>query len=137
MPRVRADALDLPLLAVEREGIGAGLLHPECFVETPRQLLGRDRAARGILAPAELPVEARHAAAGVQAVSLDLDQRDRRFGRRAVQMGNAVPGILPPLVSQAALRLAPVFDEPVAVLVPVLLRPGPGRLRRRKQLPPG
>src|SRR2546430_5256207 len=103
MPRVRADALDLPLLAVEREGIGAGLLHPECFVETPRQLLGRDRAARGILAPAELPVEARHAAAGVQAVSLDLDQRDRRVRRRAAQKGDALPRIPPPPGSHAAL----------------------------------
>src|SRR5438552_12966010 len=136
MPRVRADALDLPLLAVEREGIGAGLLHPECFVEAPRQLLGRDRAARGILPTAELPVETRHAAAGVQAVSLDLDQRDRRLGRRAVQMGNAVPGILPPLVSQAPLGLALVLDEPVAVLVAVLVDPAQGCLGRGKQLLP-
>src|SRR5207237_5137364 len=70
MARVGGYGLDLALLAVEREGVGARLLHPERLVEAPRQPLRRDRAPRRILAAAELPVEARHAAAGVQAVSL-------------------------------------------------------------------
>ena len=52
-------------------------------------------------------------------------------------MGNAVPGILPSLVSQAALCLALVFDEAVAVLVAVLVDPAQGCLGRGKQLLPG
>src|ERR1700738_1763798 len=120
--------------ATRPQSVIAALLHPERVLDAARELLRGDRAAGCFLAAAELAVQARHAPAGVDAVPLHLDQRDRSLCRRAVQMGNAVVRVLPALVLQPARRLALVLDEAVAVLVSILVDPAQRRLRGGEQL---
>jgi len=61
-------------------------------------------------------------------------QRDRRLCRRSVEVRDAVVRILPALVDEAAVGLALVLDEAVAVLVAVLLDPLQSRLGGGKEL---
>ena len=75
-----------------------------------------------------------HPAPRVDAIALDLDQGDGRLGRRAVEVRNAVPGVLPALVPQASFGLALVLDQSIPVLVAVLLDPAQRGLGRGKEL---
>ena len=66
-------------------------------------------------------------------IALDLGQRDRAFGRTAVEMADRIARILPALVEQPELGAALVFDEAVAVEVPGVLDPAERRKRVRPQ----
>ena len=50
-------------------------------------------------------------------VTLDLGQRDRAFGQRAVGVKDRVVGILPALIGEPLFGRAVIFDEAVAVRI--------------------
>ena len=60
---------------------------------------------------------------GAVHIGLHLAQRDRSFRSAAVAMENRVVRILPSLIREAVLGLAVVFDEAVAVAIPVAIDP--------------
>ena len=78
---VRAERVDLPLVAVEREHVeAAALVGPERLVEAVAELVGLAVEPLGELALApDLPGELGHALLRVVDVSLHLDGRDRRL----------------------------------------------------------
>src|SRR6187549_1388849 len=65
-------------------------------------------------------------------IGLNLAQRDRRLGERAVGMEHRVPRVLPPLLNQSRLTAARVLDEAVAVDVAGTIEP----LERRENVRP-
>ena len=66
-------------------------------------------------------------------VTLHLAQRDRRRAEGAVGETHGVPGVLPSLVLQAAIRRTLVLDEPVAVAIAVVVDPRERGVRGREQ----
>ena len=134
VPHVGGGAAHLLFLAVQRDGVGARPFVPERLVDAPGELDGPLRAPGGLLPPAQLPVDPRHAPPRIEAVALHFHQGDGRPGGGAVQVRDAVARVLPALVLQAPLGLALVLDESVAVLVAVLVDPAQRSLRGRQEL---
>ena len=86
-------------------------------------------------APHTCARQARGADLGVVDVALQLAGRARRRRQRAVRERDRVPGVLPALVLEAGLLVAPlVLDVAVAVAVAVFVDPGDGRARVPLQL---
>src|SRR5919197_5775004 len=106
MADVRAERVDLPLVAVQRERVeAAALLDPERIVEALLQLLRLLLDARGEVAVApDLTRKLREPDLGVVHVSLHLAGRDRCFGERAVVETLRVARVLPRLVARTVLR---------------------------------
>src|SRR5690606_23005128 len=119
----RAHAARL-LLAVERERVGIEALAPELLVEPlaePRRRVLEPGGAQRLADSAREPGSSK---LRLVDVALHLRERDRARRERAVGMRHAVERVLPALVREPAIGLAQVLDEPVAVLVPVLVDPG-------------
>ena len=89
------------------------------------------RAASSRVAPVAGQVG--HRSAGGEDVALDLGERDRRLGGRAVHVPDRIARILPALVEQAEPRAPLVLDEAVAVEVAGVVDPGQGREGVRPQ----
>ena len=124
----RADRLHLALLAVERHGEELLVLHPEALVEALLEVARLLRHALGPLDVAELPVDRRQPPLRVVDVALDLGQRDRPLGERAVGVHDGVAGVAPALVQEPGARAPLVLHEPVAVGVAVHGQPLDGGL---------
>ena len=122
---VGAKGVDLALVAVECEGVvPAALLDPERLVEALPQLLrlpfqpGRELA----LAP-HLARKLRDAPFCVVDVALHLARRNRGIRQAAVVEALRIPGVLPRLVLEPAVRATLVLDETVTVPIAVLVDP--------------
>src|SRR6476660_4391935 len=132
MADVRAERVDLLLVAVEREDVeAAALLVPECLVEACAQLIGLpvEPLRKLALAP-DFARELGHTAFRVVDVALGLDRRDRWVRKRPVRVALRVPRVLPRLVGEAGVVAALVLDEAVSVAVAVLVDPGQRPERR-------
>src|SRR5207237_10920638 len=122
---VRAERVDLALLAVERERVvAAALVTPERLVEPALELVGLGvEASRKLAVTPHLASELRDPAFRVVDVSLHLARRDGRLRDRAVVEALRVVGVLPGLDVEASLRPLVELDEAVAVAVAVLVDP--------------
>src|SRR5205823_3694297 len=122
---VRAERVDLPLLAVERQDVvAAAAIGPEPLVEGAAQLLGLalEPVGERPVAP-DFARKLGGATPGVVDVALHLARRDRALGDRAVVEALRVAGVLPRLVFESTLGSPFVLDETVAVAVGVLVEP--------------
>ena len=126
---VRAERVDLLLVAVEREDVeAAALSFQNASSKRVAQLVGLSVEPLGELSVApDLPGELRQPPLRVVDVALGLDRRDRRVRERPVGVALRVPGVLPGLVGEAGLAAPLVLDEAVAVAVAVLVDPGERR----------
>ena len=112
-----------PLVAVERDRVGAELLAPEAALEALRlQRLRAGAQLRASAVVAELRGQLGGAQLGLVDVALHLAQRDRRLGQRAVGVEDRVVRVLPALLHQAVAAAPRVLDEAVAVDVAVACR---------------
>ena len=89
----------------------------------PRRCCAQAPPAVGAAAPEGLEQVGPGTGGGV-GVALDLAQRDRCGGERAVEATDGVAGVLPALVGQAVAGLVDVLQQVVAVGVAVLYQPG-------------
>jgi hypothetical protein len=123
---VGGEGVDLAPVRVAGEGIVASLLDPEVAVETALEvggLLLELVGERGVLP--EKPRQAGAPHFGVVGVALQLAGGAREARQRAVVVGDRVPRILPALVLEAGLLVAPLVpDVAVAHEVGVLVDPG-------------
>ena len=110
-------------------------LHPEPRPRSAaRKLVGGRFLGLGELVVAAQPGKPGHVAPAAIDVALDLDERDRALGERAVADADRVGRVLPALVDEAAFGLALVLDEAVAVEVAVVVDPVERRERVGPQL---
>ncbi len=123
MTLVRRDRVDRTLVRIESDGEALLVFEPEVFVEAALQFGGALAPRSRLVTPAELVEEVRPREVGGVCVALHLGQRDRRLGQGAVGELDAIPRVLPPLVGQAVISLALVFDVAVAVEVAVFDEP--------------
>src|ERR1051325_11810849 len=136
MADVRAQRVDLPLLAVQRQDVVApARVRPEALVEGAVQLLplALEPLRERPVAP-DLARELGHSQLRVVDVALHFCGRDRRGGNRAVMESMRIARVLPGLVREAARTATLVFEEAVAVPVPVLVDPGERAHSRIPQL---
>ncbi len=110
-------------IAPERHRVVAQVLHPECRVEAGPEDGRLPLQPRGEVLLAAPAGEVGHAQLRFVDVALHLGQGDGCLHRPAGPITHRVPRILPALVQQAERRPALVFDEPVAVQVPVAVDP--------------
>ena len=126
MAVVRGERVDLLALGVEREREVLALLDPEVAVEAalevgrlPLEPLGERRVLP------DLAGQPGAAHLGVVGVALQFAGRPREAGQAAVAVGDRVPGVLPALVLEPGLLVAPLVpDVAVALQVGVLVDPG-------------
>ena len=136
MADVRAERVDLPLVAVERQRVvAAALLDPEGLVEAVTQLGCLALEAIGELAVTPYVTrDIDEPSFRVVHVTLHLAWSDRRLCQRAVVKALRIPRVLPGLVVEPTLGPALVLDEPVAVAVSVLVDPFEREQRRLFQV---
>src|SRR4029079_8394151 len=103
--------------AVERERVDLLVLEPEVAGEPLAQRSRLALESRRAIRIAGAAEQSRDLGLRRVDVALDLDQRDRRLGERAVGVADRVPRVLPALVDQRPLARAGVFDVAVAVEV--------------------
>src|SRR5262249_56088837 len=115
MAYVRAERVDLRLVAVERERVEApSVLDPERLVEALAQLVGLAlQPVRQLAVAPDVARELGDAPLRVVDVTLHLTRRDRRLRQRAVVKALRVPRVLPRLV------LEPVLSTPLSLHAPV------------------
>src|SRR5205814_8259996 len=104
-----------PLVRVERQRVSRELLAPEIAIESFEEVARFPHLRVGDLRVAELLAEARDAQARGVHVSLQLAERDRPAGDRAVRVEDGIRRILPTLLHGPIPRSAAVLD--VAVLL--------------------
>ena len=123
MPRVRGEHPAGTLLAVERKRVSIKVVTPERLLES--LLDGFCLASEMIrqVAHLERGGEGRPLSASGVHIALDLAERDRPRGQRAVLVEDRVTGILPSLIDKSVRRKAEVLDEAVPIPVPVPLHP--------------
>src|SRR5512133_4233391 len=116
---VRAERVDLLLVAVEREHVEAApLLVPERLVEARAELVRLTvQAFPELTLPPALTGKLGQAALRFVDVALNLDGRDRWGRQRSVGEALRVPRVLPGLVVQARLSALLVLDETVTIAV--------------------
>ena len=130
---VRSERVDLGAVGVEGEREVLAVFDPEVAVEAALQVGGLLFEPLGV--GRVLPDLARQAGAahlGVVGVALQLAGRPREPRQAAVAVGDRIPGVLPALVLEAGLLVAPlVGDVAVALQVGVVVDPGQGGPGRR------
>ncbi len=134
MSRVRGPDAAQPLVAVERDAVGAQLLDPECLLEAlaERERLGAQLGCPTVVA--EGIGEVGGAQPGGVDVGLELTQRDRALGQDAVGVEHRVVRVLPALVREAGGAASRVLDEAVAIGVGRTVDPRQRALDVRPQL---
>src|SRR5664280_3329658 len=111
------------LAAVERHAVRGELLAPEGSLEALLERFGLHALARRLALVAEEACERGARAMGRVRVPLDLAERDRAFGVRAVLVKDGVVGIPPALVAQPVWRAPFVLQETVAITVAAAIHP--------------
>src|SRR6202008_1206481 len=109
------------LLSVERERVGAAILHPEVALEcvTQRVRFARERLGTGVIAKrARNP---RGLALCRVDISLHFRKRDRPLREASILAGNGIERILPALIVQPLLGAALVLDKAVTVAIAVFV----------------
>src|ERR671912_2378489 len=117
-----------PLRAVESKRVGPDVRAPERLLKPIAHILRFAAEPQRKLPKAEPGGHRRKGALGGVDVALDLAQRDRSLGERAVGVEDGVVGVLPSLIGEAAFRLAVVLDEAVSITVAMLVDPSQCRL---------
>ena len=128
---VRRQAVDLAAVRLDGDGEVLAVLHPEVAVEAALEVGGLllEPVAEARVPP-DFARQARGAHLGVVGVALQLAGRAREARQAAVAVRDRVPRVLPALVLEPGLLVAPlVGDVAVALQVGVLVDPGQGRAR--------
>src|SRR5215207_5978142 len=119
MADVGRECVDLALVFVQANSKPATVGKPELLVERFLELSGPIRPERSSRIITRLRGEERPGNVRGVHVALYLAECDWRFGERAIGKVDAVQGVLPPLVSQAAICLALVLDETITIAVAI------------------
>src|SRR5581483_11912996 len=117
---IGASDLARPLVAIQRQGIGAQLFDPEAVLESGAQgFRGNGELGGALLMTQRRRQQARAPLGGID-IGLDLAQGDRALRQLAIGMHDGIAGILPALIGQAVLADPVIFDKAVAVAVAIL-----------------
>ena len=115
LARIRGDARDRTLVAVERHRIEARIRQPKGVVELLLQLCRSEIEPLGEGQIAAMAGKPGHRPVGREDVALHLGQRDRPDRGPAVEVTYRISRVLPALVEEPELGPTLIFDEAIAI----------------------